>query len=216
MNLVFINFMGTINQNIMQNKLTVILFMLVCGFGAQAQTSQGSVSLGGGINFGSSKSEQPGNDSKVTSVSFSPQVGYFVVDNFELGLALNVSSQSVKPSTGTDYKYNYFGVGPFARYYVFTSNEQFAFFGDARFGFNASKYKPETGSDTKGSSIAFSVSPGFVFFPTKHWGIELSLTLLNITSQDPNKDADDDKITNVNFGFNSLSTGLGVKYYITR
>lgn len=190
--------------------------MLACGFGAKAQTSQGSVSIGGGINFGARKDQQPGNDNKVTSFSFSPQAGYFVIDNLEVGIALNVSTQNNKPGNGIDSKSNYFGIGPFARYYIFTSNEQFAFFGDARFGFSASKYKPETGNDTKGSAVTFAVSPGFVFFPTKRWGIELSLSLLSITSQDPNKDADDDKVTNVNFGFNSLSTGVGVKYYITR
>ena len=200
----------------MQNKLAVTLFMLVCAFGAEAQTSQGSVSLGGGVSFGSYKRQEVGNDYKSSSFSFSPQVGYFVVDNFEVGLALNVSMDNVKPDEGTDYKNNYLGVGPFARYYVFTSNEKFAFFGDARFGFNAYKYKPETGSDSKGSAVAFSVSPGFVFFPTKNWGVELSLSLLNITSTDPNKDAKDDKVTNVNFGFNSLNTGVGVKYYIAR
>ncbi|MEO5979466.1 MAG: outer membrane beta-barrel protein [Chryseolinea sp.] len=200
----------------MQNKLAVILFMLAFGFCAKAQTSQGSVSLGGGFNFGASKDQNPGNDDKTTSFSFSPQVGYFVVDNFEVGLALSLSTVNQKPGDGTDYKDSGFGIGPFARYYIFTSNEKFAFFGDARFGFNAYKHKPESGNDSKGSVAAFSVSPGFVFFPTKHWGVELSLSLLSITSQDPNKDGDNDKRTNVNFGFNSLSTGVGVKYYITR
>ena len=200
----------------MQQKFTVILLLLAASFASYAQTSQGTVALGGGFQFSAYKEQETGTDSRYTSFSFSPEAGYFVIDHLMLGLALNVSTQNSEPSGGLHSKTNSFGIGPFARYYIFTSNEKFAFMADGRFGFSATKYKPETGNDTKGSTVNFSVSPGFTFFPTQRWGFEFTLGLLSISSRDPDKDNDNDKQTSFNFGFNSFNAGLGVRYYISK
>jgi hypothetical protein len=106
-----------------------------------------------------------------------------------------------------------FAIGPFARYYKYTSNENFAFFGQASFLFGSGKTELTGGGDVKRSFISFDVSPGFSYFFTDHWALDFSLSLLSISSTDPNKDADDDNVTTVEFGVQSFSPSLGFRYH---
>src|SRR5690606_14860210 len=108
---------------------------------------------------------------------------------------------------------NAFGIGPFARYYLFTSNSQFGFFGQAALGFSTGKNESAAGAVTKTSNVSFSVSPGAAFFFNEHWAMELMITALSVSSYDPNKNNDNDKSTTFNFGVNTLSPTVGVRYH---
>jgi len=194
------------------NKISIVVFALVvfttC---VHAQTSSGNMMLGGSLDF-SSVSRESGNANDVSSITFSPSFGYFVSDKLAVGTSLTLSS--TRSGTGAGKTINTsFGLGPFARYYMFTSNENFAFFGQAGLSFASGKTDPAAGGVTKNSSISFSVFPGAAYFFNEHWALELSITGFAISSVDPNTANANDKITRVDFDIYSFSPALGVRYH---
>jgi len=119
------------------------VFMLIISAGIlNAQTDQGKVLLGVSstlsiagtgsdlMNIGftsiKQKSDADGyveaDPDKITSINILPKVGYFVVDNFALGLGINVALSSEKDGfDGDKYSQTLLCAEPFARYYIPTS-----------------------------------------------------------------------------------------------
>ena len=195
------------------NKFLISLsaFVLAATF-THAQTSSGNLMFGGGIAF-SSNTRQSDNDNTYSNVSFTPNAGYFVSDNFAVGLSVTMASE--KSGTGQfRLTENTFGVGPFARYYFFTSNEQFAIFGQAGLSLASEKNTDASGFVRKGSLTSFSLFPGAAYFLNEHWAVELSITGFQFTSSDPDKENDNDKSTYVNFGLRTFSPTLGFRYHL--
>jgi outer membrane protein W len=196
--------------------LSFILLAPIC-IGAQAQTTQGSLMLGGGISFSSSKNEGSEGDYKTTSFAFIPSVGYFVVDNLAVGANLSLQSDKTTGGINGNYeaKQTSLAVGPFARYYIFTSNEKFAFMAEAGLLFGSGKQESNNNnSTTKSSSVNFYVSPGFTYFLTDKWGVELQLEGLTYSSYDPNKDIENDKRSGFGLGVDFFNPSLGIRYFI--
>jgi len=125
-------------------KITLFtVLMLIISIGLlNAQTNQGKVLLGVSsslslagtgsdlMNLGYSslkyKSDADGfeesNSDKMTSINLLPKVGYFVVDNFAIGLDLNIALSSTKDGEDDDkYSQTLLSVGPFVRYYIPTT-----------------------------------------------------------------------------------------------
>src|SRR5258708_35660342 len=98
---------------------------------ASAQINQGQWLVGGNVNFTSSKQ----GDAKLTHINFSPDAGYFFINNFAGGLRLNVSSD--KPDGGDAS--TIFTVAPFVRYYFLPSAQKVNVFADAQYGFGSGK-----------------------------------------------------------------------------
>jgi len=194
--------------------LTSVCFLFLMA-GALAQTTSGTFALGGGISFTASTEETTGEDQKTTQFQFIPSAGYFVADNLMVGINLNLLSQKGKQGTA-ETKFSQFAVGPFARYYMFTSNEKFAFTGEAGLSFGSNKYTPSTGNEQKGSSINFYISPGFAYFLNDRWGLDFQLQGITYTSTDPNKDVDNDKENSFTIGANFFNPELGFRYYFAR
>lgn len=192
-------------------KVVLILVAIVAVTQLKAQTSAGNMMVGGNLSF-SSTSFQGSSDDQDSFVGFAPQFGYFVSDNLAVGALVGLSS-STNDTGANKTVTNSFAFGPFARYYKFTSNENFAFFGHAQFTFGSGKTDLTPGGEVKRQSIAFQVSPGFAYFFTKHWALDLSLRGLVIESYDPNKDNDNDKETTIEFGLSSFSPEIGIRYH---
>lgn len=191
-------------------------FLPVCGFilmnfFAQAQTSSGNMMVGGALELESS-SRQGSNLNDASSLYFSPSFGYFLSDNLAIGAGISVGSSSSGTGDAKTVTTN-FGFGPFARYYLFTSNDRFAFFGHAGLHFGTGKTNPPFGADTKSSSISFSVAPGAAYFFNEHWALELALRGISVSSSDPNTANDNDKTTRFNFGVSSFSPSLAFRYH---
>ncbi len=197
-------------------QLNLRTFLVACAFFAAtaslAQTAQGSLVVGGELQFFSS-SYEVNSDIKQSGILFNPSAGYFIQDNLAVGLALRIGSNT-NDNGATKTVENTFGLGPVVRYYKFTSNEDFAFFGQAVLFFNSEKEDMTPGGETKGSEISFDVSPGFAWFFTDHWSVEFSVPLLRYISRDPNKDADNDKVNSFIFNVSSLNPSLGFRYYL--
>ena len=183
--------------------------------GLHAQTTQGSMTLGGNFGYSSSKSE--GFYGVYTSSSFqvSPKAGYFIMDNLEVGLGFGISTGKSGLDGFDPTKTNSFSVGPYARYYKFTSNDRFAFTGALGFSFGSGK--SSTGnSENKTGSMGISIAPGFVYFLTERWGLDFQLNGIGFSSYDPNKDVDNNNQKEFTFNISSLSPTLGFRYYISK
>jgi outer membrane protein len=192
-------------------KKTIIFLLCVISMSAaKAQTAAGNMMVGGAFKY-TSHSEN-GGDSKRNTIMFSPSFGYFISDNLAIGGEIGLESTTQDVGT-QNLKSSSFGIGPFVRYYKYTGNENFAFFGQAGFAYAAGKREQAAGGDVKTSTFFFDVSPGFSYFFTDHWALDFSLSLLRIESHDPNKDADDDNINDVVFGVESFSPSLGFRYH---
>jgi len=196
----------------MKKVLFVFSLLLTSVVAIHAQTTQGTFSLGGGIGITNEKDEDAGEDTKSSQFNFTPSVGYFVVDNFMVGANLSIITGKEDDGFGGDDKYSAFLFGPFIRYYKFTSNDQFAFFGELGTLFGTYKDKPDGFDETKASAFNFYISPGLSYFFNEHWEMDFSFQAISFSSYDPDKDQDDDKTTSFNFGFQSFSPSIAVRY----
>jgi hypothetical protein len=168
--------------------------------------------VGGSLSY-YSQSYQGNSDVGNSGISFVPSFGYFVAENLAVGAGLTISSATSDNGTNKTVVKG-FGIAPFARYYKFTSNEDFAFFAQAVLGIESGKVDVTPGGETKSSTLSFDVSPGFAYFFNDHWAAEFAIGgILRYESFDPNKDNDDDKQSNFNFGISSLSPNVGIRYH---
>ena len=195
----------------MNKSFILVLALVIATPVVHAQTSSGSMMAGGSITF-SSSSREGGSANDFSSFSFSPSFGYFISDNFALGTSLTLSTSrtgtGAAKTTGSS-----FGLGPFVRYYKFTSNESLAFFGQAGVSFSSGKTDPAFGNVTNSNSISLSIFPGVAYFLNEHWAMELSITGFRLVSSDLNTDNEDDKTTTVDFSIHSFSPSLGLRYH---
>jgi outer membrane protein len=102
------------------NKFLVIIALFAVTPLA-AQTNQGSFLVGGNAFANFSKTKTKAEVIKYSSFSVSPRAGFFVLDNFCIGIATPLSISNTKNSTDTfedlNSKSASIGVGPFLRYY---------------------------------------------------------------------------------------------------
>ena len=169
----------------------VIYFYSISSF---AQLKQHSLLIGGGFSAssesnkisGESISNEPETDQ--FSISFYPQIGYFVINNFAAGLRGKIGYHHItfdnnlegNPETNsslTDYE-----IGPFIRYYIPVSS--FAIFGEInyRYGKTLTTYEQVDYSDplqlklvereTDFTNSIFAPALGIVFFVNEVIGIE--------------------------------------------
>ncbi|MBT1708519.1 outer membrane beta-barrel protein [Fulvivirgaceae bacterium PWU5] len=199
-------------------KKLFLICVLAAGMAgyAQAQTTAGNMMLGGTFMYRSEKQETPAEDAKRNTFTFAPQFGYFVADNLAVGLGLDLTTVKIDQPDGDEDKSTEFLFEPFARYYMFTSNDKFAFYAEGALGFGSTKVEPDGDDEQKSSMFRFRVSPGFSYFFNEKWALDFQLSGISYTSENPNtdSDADDDKINTFEFGVSSLSPQLGFRYFI--
>lgn len=197
--------------------------LIICLFtvATMAQTTKGTISLGGALGISTSTSETTAGDDKSTTVFIAPSAGYFLADGMELGLNVLFSKQSDELDGDDAGSTSETALGPYFKYYMFTSNEDFAFTLNASVLFGFSKDSPPSGDDSgevKGTSFQFAISPGFSYFFTDKIGLDFQLQGIAFRKEDPNtdSDADDDESSTFIFGASSFSPSLGFKFYFAR
>jgi len=143
----------------MQRKTVFLIFSAILNAGwLQAQTEKGhfitgaatSLSLGTssanimGLSFSNStiKSDasgfvEPASD-KLTSININPRIGYFLANQFAVGLDISLAYMNQKSGTSSDESsQSLFSTGPFVRYY-FTQGAVLPF-GEINSGFDSLK-----------------------------------------------------------------------------
>ncbi len=210
----------------MKTPIVTLIFCLLTS-AVMAQTTQGTISLGGSIGVSNSSQEDEDEfgegESKSSTLIFSPDIGYFLADGMELGLDISFSTRKSKfvPDDGDTQDgttFNNTALGPYFKYYMFTSNEDFAFTLNASLLFGFSKISAPEGDDLKGKNVQFTISPGFTYFFTDKIGLDFELQGIGYRKADPNTDSDveNDKTSTFIFGVSSFSPSLGFKYYFGR
>ena len=224
--------------------------MLGAGTAAEAQTAipAGTLSLGGGIGYSriSGKTASTFNNTTFTSetvssqFSLAPTIGYFVIDNLEVGLSLGYIANRKPYSTATPAPSmvrpelnptTTLRVGPFVRYYKMFS-DQFGVSGALSGGYQSTRdyrYSGNSSSSTivenKGSGSYADLTPAIVFFPVPQFALSDSIGSLGYSRLNfdfptipgntaPSNYEDNITVLGANFGFSQLL--FGGTYYFGR
>jgi outer membrane protein len=196
-------------------KIILISFCCLISGAGFTQIVKGAKAVGGGISY--SNTSQPGylgdGEDSESSFEFIPAFGYFVADGILVGINLGLSTGKTV-SFGNETKSSGFAVGPFARYYKQTSNENFAIYGQFSFLYGSGKETDSSDQETKTSAMDIAVSPGLVYFLNNHWAVELGFRGIGYYSSDPDKDVDNDNVKTLDVGLNSfLPASLGFRFH---
>nr|WP_199158810.1 hypothetical protein [Pedobacter sp. ASV2] len=229
----------------MKKQLATMAILCAIAFTSNAQTEKGQNLIGGAIGYNTSKQSSPldrgvpvqSGDYK--SFSISPRYGHFFSKNLVIGLSAGyLTSKSTINSNGASggdiysytstVKYHQFNVGPYLRYYV-DIVDKFKFFGEfnASIGFgknnntinhnSLSTGVSESSSSNKSTIYNTTINPGFAFFPTKKWAIEVAFPLISYNKQNNKSQLLNSGISAssevFSFGFNSFSPSIGLNYH---
>lgn len=146
----------------MKKSLFFALLLAGAAFSASAQTEQGNFLVGGNLQLNTAKNN--------TQITVSPNAGYFFADNFAGGVNLNFGYSKVGQSSVTNsYKTTRFDIGPFARYYVGTTNLRP--FLHANVDFTSSKTKVTTQTSTS-NGVGYFFGPGVAAFLNRNVALE--------------------------------------------
>jgi hypothetical protein len=144
---------------------------------------------------------------KNTTLILSPSVGYFISDNFVMGLSIPLKFYHSKKGSDT-YDQTSFGIAPFTRFYFGTSNIKP--FLHAEVGYVTSSYKATAsyGSyDGSSSGILFGFGGGIAFFIKENIALNAILSYNGASLTDG--DNSDYKVTTGEFGI-----GLGFSLHL--
>ena len=173
------------------------LFFYNCAIG---QITKGNWMMGGNGNFTKSVQNGPGPDfdAKTTTISLSPNSGYFLANQFAAGarLKLDYNHRTYRNVESTDA---WWFAGPFVRYYILDNDRIVNFFSEAAFQFHLNKHKATASgggynSDSETGIGSYSLSLGTAIFLNSSVAIEGAFNYERIPKND-------DGIKVNNFGF---------------
>lgn len=167
-------------------KLLLVAAVAVFGFSnvnAQEDETtfgfeQGNIFLEGNLGFNSTNDKNT--EEKTSEFSFNPKAGYFLNENFAVGLELSYNSLNAKVA-GTDTQdVSAFGAGVFGRYYFLDLGKRFKTF--TEFGVAYATAKNDL-ADVKANTIGVSAGLGINYFVKENIAITFGLSdILSYTS----------------------------------
>jgi hypothetical protein len=199
------------------------IFSLVLAFGLQAQLlDQGNFVIGATMGLSTADSkithstgnvDEEGEGPSSLQLSFAPKVGYFVLENFALGIGADFTFSSLKEpnedrTDDTDLLF-----GPYGRAYLPVGDDM-AFFLEADFGFGFSSDDQYVGDDLRSINtnvFALGIGPGFTIFSNESIGIE-ALFKYNFAQSKFNTEAGGIKTT-TKTTTNQFDIGIGLQFY---
>ncbi len=137
-------------------QITLLLASLLCVQFLFAQTDKGDWLVGGTFSLNTAKNS--------TTISVSPNAGYFLLDNFMLGGRLGYEFSEL----GTT-KISSLNIGPFTRYYFHGSKARP--FGEFDLDFQSTKLSTSLGSSTE-SAVGFFIGGGIALFISDNVALE--------------------------------------------
>lgn len=197
-------------------KKIVLGLSMIMGITAFGQTEKGNVVIAGStsLNFNSLTpkvkiSGATSEGDKTTTLSFTPSIGYFIIDNLALNLDMNLTSMTQK---GDNYKdtTTAFSFLPGATYY-FNNNSKFIPYLGANIGYGTMKYSETYNNntvDSDKSGFTWKVKGGGMYMVTNSLAVDLGLGYSQFsTSQEVNSI----KATTT---LNNFGVNLGMAYFI--
>jgi hypothetical protein len=146
-------------------KMKKIIFGFIClfyGLFAAAQTENGDWLVGGNFGLNTSKNN--------TLIAFTPNAGYFVVNNLALG-----GNFSLNYSKSGNNKFTSFEVGPFARYYFTTQQQTVRPILHASFNYLSTKNKINNVSSSTNTGSNYFIGGGAAAFISRNVSIDALL-----------------------------------------
>ncbi len=167
-------------------KIVFVFSLLCCSSGLLAQTiyaiEKGSFLAGGKTKLAFSSQPYIGDEKiKTTSFRFSPNLGYFVADQWAIGGKLDFETSSTKFGNMDPEKYNDMGIGVFSRYYFLPATHQTNFFGEA--GFSIGSYKYDDDEERSGYNN-FNLSLATAIFLNRNVALEFGLDYSSFKYED--------------------------------
>jgi len=188
-------------------NLLVFLFLSMLSNTAFSQLSQGTFRIGPILSFNSSTSEIDGLDDKFKTINLNLGLsgGYYVIDNFEIGVEAAVTS--TKSKLGADEtKENGLSIGPIVSYMVSLYDKLYLPI-IAGVGFNSVKVNDDI-SETTYSGMVYGIGAGLEYLVGNKLGARLLLST-NFGSL-----GDTDSSDEINLKGSKI--GLGVNFYFSR
>ena len=170
-----------------RNALLLTVAMVFGAVGiSNAQLSKGDFMLGADTGSGLVSSSNNGlfglnfglNDGAGYNVGLSPKVGYFIADNFLIGVSTNLGFTKSPEVNGVSAKSTVYGIQALSRYYLFPGEvgvenllKRGRFFVEANGGISGVNIKD--GPSTNGFALGFG--PGYSYFITDNVALETTL-----------------------------------------
>jgi hypothetical protein len=138
-------------------KLFIVFPVLLLSIASIAQIKKGQWLVGGTAGFTSSQTGSI-KDTKVTSFTFSPDAGYFFINNLAGGLRVNINSAKEHDEDAmTSLVFS-----PFVRYYFLPAAQRVNILADASYGFGSVK---AGGNSESFNQFAFAAGPAVFLSP---------------------------------------------------
>ncbi len=191
----------------MKNIFLPLVLACLC-LSLHAQTDQGSMLVGGSAGLDYTVQS----DDKVFNASLSPQGGYFVIDNFAVGLripmGLQNSTSRSSPSPDSEIETRTLtyrvGIGPFVRYYFGKSAIRPFINGGADYQYSRTREKDNASTGViiqRQDSYSIFGGVGMAYFISQFVGLESQLGYTYFRSDQLNK-------------YSSLGLTVGLQIYI--
>ena len=181
-------------------------------FFANAQTAKDSWLVGGSLEFTSSTQKEAGTaGGSTTTIQFTPDFGYFFINNLAAGLDLNLASSHSSAGGGFSSTTTLFTAGPLVRYYFYTAgNVKLFVHGDAQWG--NTKFNFSGGGVSQNSpGVPLSIYEGkfgTAIFLDRNVGLEFTLGYQSLIEKD-NSVTPSENITT-----SAFNIGLGFQIYL--
>jgi hypothetical protein len=200
----------------MSKIFTLLAIAVFTSFAVSAQTSKGTVLLGGSLAFDHSKYKSGLEPGKTTNFAISPGISRFYRDNRLVGAGISYSRISGS-QTGNQYGLNFF-----LRQYLPMGKEFFLFADETLSGSTSKSKSIGTSPRTdKNATVGVSFYPGLAYAINKNFQLEVSLPDMVALSyqhyqvkDQPNSNNTDTKTVNFKTGLSQLyleSLSFGVK-----
>jgi outer membrane protein len=173
----------------MKKTLVLIAALILGNLTIFAQTQKGEFLLGAGtsldFSFLSSQVSTESYDSdkvKNNSFEFTPRVGYFLANNFVVGVDFLISNTKEKED-GDEYKSNTFAIGPFTRLYFGKDKIKPFLHAGLGFGKNTDEYNASyagySDDKVKANLTTYDFGVGVSFFLTPKVALEVGISYGN-------------------------------------
>lgn len=170
----------------MKYRILMLISAWLCVGILNAQVTQnGNFILGSTVGFSTASSnitQKATGGSEVeespysTQINIAPSVGYFLFDNFALGIRMDYTLNRVEESNNEFTEDSDVLFGPFARFYLpMTESNDMFLFAEAGFGFGNSrdvKELPAGNQRINTNLFAFGVGPGITVIASNAIGLE--------------------------------------------